>query len=35
MGSGFEPIDASQPCIVQSRALLLVEGDVLSFHNAI
>jgi hypothetical protein len=23
MGSGFEPIDAAQPCVVKSRALLL------------
>ena len=40
MGSGFKPIDASKPCVVQSRALLLedetTEGRaVLSFHNAI
>ena len=35
VGSGFEPIDARQPCVVQSRALLLVEDDVMSFHNAI
>ena len=40
MGSGFKPIDASNPCVVQSRALL-PEDDltlgraVLSFHNAI
>jgi hypothetical protein len=39
MGSGFMPIDASEPCVVRSRALLLMEdeGDraVISFHNAI
>jgi hypothetical protein len=39
MGTGFKPIDASQPCVVQSRALLLMEEDdvqyVVSFHNAI
>jgi hypothetical protein len=35
MGSGFEPIDTSNPCVVQSRALLLMEDDVMSFHNAI
>jgi hypothetical protein len=40
MGSGLKPIDASKPCVVQSRALLLedertVGRAVLSFHNAI
>jgi hypothetical protein len=39
MGSGFRPIDASKPCVVQSRALLLADDEsgraVLSFHNAI
>lgn len=39
MGSGFKPIDASNPCVVQSRALLFVDDEqgraVLSFHNAI
>lgn len=39
MGSGFMPIDAGKPCVVQSRALLFVNDEqgpaVLSFHNAI
>jgi hypothetical protein len=39
MGSGFMPIDASEPCVVRSRALLLMEDTrgtaVISFHNAI
>jgi hypothetical protein len=39
MGSGFTPIDDNEPCVVLSRALLLVEDGrgraVISFHNAI
>lgn len=39
MGSGFMPLDVNEPCIVRSRALLLMEDShgrvVISFHNAI
>lgn len=40
MGSGFKPVDASKPCVVRSRALLLEDATtvgraVLSFHDAI
>lgn len=39
IGSGFEPLDPGEPCVVLSRALFLWEDergrDVLSFHNAI
>ena len=38
-GSGFEPIVASKPCVVLSRALFLRDDgkgrSVFSFHNAI
>jgi hypothetical protein len=39
MGSGFEVSDASNPCVVKSRALWFVVDDhgqaIYSFHNAI
>jgi hypothetical protein len=39
MGSGFVPLDAAKPCVVLSRALLLIEDEkgraVLSFHNRV
>jgi hypothetical protein len=37
MGTGFEPVDAAKPCIVRSRALLLMTDEhgthVVSFHD--
>jgi hypothetical protein len=39
MGSGFEVADASDPCVVRSRALWLVTDEhgqaIYSFYNAI
>lgn len=39
MGSGFKPIDANKPCVVQSRALSVEETlhgrAVMSYHDAI
>ena len=39
MGEGLKPVRESNPCVVESRALLLMETShgsaVISFHNAI